>query len=109
MDKAHAAQLLARARTETEVELARNRAQTGGEHSDPADDDAGAAQTITERGTDEAMNELLSRRLEAIARAEQRLAEGSYGRSVDSGDPIPDGRLEIEPWAELTVAEQERV
>jgi DnaK suppressor protein len=34
------------------------------------------------------------------------LEEGTYGRSIRSGDPIPDGRLEVEPWAELTVEEQ---
>jgi RNA polymerase-binding transcription factor DksA len=34
------------------------------------------------------------------------LEEGIYGLSIRSGDPIPDARLEIEPWAELTVAEQ---
>jgi hypothetical protein len=56
--------------------------------------------------TDEALEELLVRRLEAIERAEARLREGTFGRSVQSGEPIPDGRLEIEPWAELTVEEQ---
>jgi DnaK suppressor protein len=45
-------------------------------------------------------------RLEAIERAEARLRDGSFGHSVLSGDPIPDERLEIEPWAELTVTEQ---
>ena len=31
---------------------------------------------------------------------------GTYGRSVDSGAPIPDARLEVEPLAERTVEEQ---
>jgi DnaK suppressor protein len=48
---------------------------------------------------------MLTRRLESIARAEKRLEEGSYGLSVRSGEPIPDARLEVEPWAELTVEE----
>ena len=48
----------------------------------------------------------LRRRLEAIERAEERLAAGTYGLSVKSGEPIPDGRLEAEPLAELTVEEQ---
>ena len=38
-------------------------------------------------------------------RAEARLAAGSYGRSVASGQPIPDERLEADPLAELTVQE----
>jgi DnaK suppressor protein len=48
----------------------------------------------------------LRRRLEAVERAEERLAAGTYGLSVRSGEPIPDGRLEAEPLAELTVEEQ---
>ncbi|HXF30356.1 MAG TPA: hypothetical protein VN522_02460 [Solirubrobacterales bacterium] len=48
----------------------------------------------------------LRRRLEAVERAEERLASGTYGLSVKSGEPIPDGRLEAEPLAELTVEEE---
>jgi DnaK suppressor protein len=48
----------------------------------------------------------LRRRLEAVERAEERLAAGTFGLSVKSGEPIPDGRLEAEPLAELTVEEQ---
>jgi DnaK suppressor protein len=47
----------------------------------------------------------LRRRLDAVERAEERLAAGTYGLSVRSGEPIPDQRLEAEPTAELTVAE----
>jgi DnaK suppressor protein len=47
-------------------------------------------------------------RLATIERAEQRLAEGTYGRSVTSGAPIPDERLRADPAAELTVEEAER-
>src|SRR6266850_2139252 len=42
-------------------------------------------------------------------RAEGRLAEGTYGLSVESGEPIPDGRLQAVPWAERTVEEQARL
>jgi DnaK suppressor protein len=48
----------------------------------------------------------LQRRLDRIERAEERLAAGTYGLSVKSGEPIPDGRLEAEPLAELTVDEE---
>jgi DnaK suppressor protein len=50
----------------------------------------------------------LRRRLEAVERAEARLAAGTYGISTQSGEPIPDARLEASPTAELTVEEQER-
>jgi DnaK suppressor protein len=48
----------------------------------------------------------LERRLERLDRAEERLAAGTYGLSVKSGEPIPDGRLEAEPLAELTIDEE---
>ncbi len=50
----------------------------------------------------------LRKELTAVERAEARLAEGTYGLSVESGEPIPDGRLEARPTAERTVEEQER-
>ncbi len=46
-------------------------------------------------------------RLAAVARAEERLREGTYGRSIESGKPIPDERLEVNPTAERTVEEEE--
>jgi RNA polymerase-binding transcription factor len=49
----------------------------------------------------------LEDRLLAIERAEARLADGTYGLSTRSGEPIPDERLEVNPTAELTVAEQD--
>jgi DnaK suppressor protein len=50
----------------------------------------------------------LREELAALERAEARLAEGTYGLSVESGEPIPDGRLEANPLAERTAEEQER-
>jgi DnaK suppressor protein len=50
----------------------------------------------------------LRRELAAVERAEARLAAGTYGLSIESGEPIPDGRLEAVPTAERTVAEQQR-
>jgi DnaK suppressor protein len=52
-----------------------------------------------------AVDQLLQARWAALARAEARLAAGSYGRSVRSGQPIPDERLEADPLAELTAEE----
>jgi DnaK suppressor protein len=48
----------------------------------------------------------LKTQLAAVERAEARLAAGTYGLSVESGEPIPDGRLEAVPTAERTIEEQ---
>jgi DnaK suppressor protein len=50
----------------------------------------------------------LRQELAAVKRAEQRLADGTFGRSIESGDPIPDERLEANPTAERTVEEENR-
>jgi DnaK suppressor protein len=57
---------------------------------------------------DEGRREQLHRDLAALERAEARLADGTYGLSVESGEPIPDARLEALPTAERTVEEEER-
>lgn len=63
------------------------------------------AERLVAEGIDDGVASGLRQRLAAIARAEQRLDEGTYGRSVRSGAPIPDERLEADPAAELTVEE----
>ena len=57
---------------------------------------------------DAGLAESLREELAAIKRAEERLILGTYGLSVESGQPIPDERLEAVPWAERTVEEQAR-
>jgi DnaK suppressor protein len=42
--------------------------------------------------------------LEEVRRAQQRLAEGTYGTCEVCGEPIPGGRLEARPWATRCVA-----
>ena len=54
-----------------------------------------------------ARKEQLDNDLAALERAEARLAAGTYGLSVESGEPIPDARLEALPLAERTVDEDE--
>jgi len=105
MDADRAKELLEQARRETEAALERARGERGFPDDDQSDFSDEADDLVVEQ-TDEALAELLTRRLEAIERAEQRLRDGTYGRSVGSGAPIPEARLEIEPWAELTVEEQ---
>lgn len=73
-------------------------AQEAGDLVDPA----GA---LTELEMDEAVAKSLRERLGAIERALKRLGDGTYGRSILSGTPIPDERMEADPAAELTVEE----
>jgi len=68
-------------------------------------DAADAAQSLSAEGQDDAVAESLRDRLAALDRALQRLDDGTYGRSVRSGLPIPPERLEADPAAELTVEE----
>jgi RNA polymerase-binding transcription factor len=70
-----------------------------------AEDEGDAALALTEEGEDDAIAESLRDRLDTIERALHRLDDGTYGRSVRSGEPIPDERLEADPAAELTVEE----
>ena len=66
------------------------------------------ASQLLDTGVDEAVAEGLRDELASIERAEQRLAEGTYGLSVESGEQIPEARLEAAPWVERTVEEQGR-
>jgi len=63
------------------------------------------AQPLNAKETDDAIVVALQERLAALDRAEQRLAQGTFGVSIRSGAPIPDERLEADPAAELTVEE----
>jgi DnaK suppressor protein len=68
-------------------------------------DAADAAQPLAAEGVDDSIADGLRDRLAAIDRALRRLDDGSYGRSVRSGVPIPAERLDADPAAELTVEE----
>jgi DnaK suppressor protein len=67
-----------------------------------------SAEPLTSQGLDDAVAAGLRDRLAALERAEQRLTEGTFGRSIQSGDVIPDERLEADPAAELTVDEAQQ-
>jgi DnaK suppressor protein len=68
-------------------------------------DAAYPAQPLAQQGVDDAVAAGLRDRLAALDRALQRVEDGSYGRSIRSGAPIPPERLEADPAAELTVQE----
>jgi len=72
-----------------------------GDMSDPAE-------SLTAEEQEDAIALGLRARLAMVKRAEERLRDGTYGRSVLSGEPIPDERLEADPAAELTVEEAAR-
>ncbi len=59
-------------------------------------------------GVDMALVADLREQLAAVGRAEERIAAGTYGRSIEGGALIPAARLEAAPLAERTVEEQAR-
>ena len=109
MDQDRARSLLIAERDEVQGLL--KDAETAGQEDRQAEvdseagDEADAALALTGRGQDDAIAESLRSRLDAIERALRRLDDGTYGRSVRSGEPIPDERLEADPAAELTIEE----
>ncbi len=108
MDEARARELLQAERTRIEAALRSAQADPAGEElSDDDDEQADQATDTYQAEFDETRRDDLNEQLQALERAEQRLADGTYGKSVVSGDPIPDERLEVEPAAERTAAEQE--
>ncbi len=55
-----------------------------------------------------AVHDGLQATLAEVERALAKLDGGSYGRCDACGDPIPDGRLEVLPWAVLCVRDAGR-
>jgi RNA polymerase-binding transcription factor len=108
MDPARARQLLARERARIEQALAVVEGEgplEGSDRIEPGDEDS---EDLYQDEFDEGRREDLRKQLAAIERAEERLEAGTYGLSIESGEPIPDARLEALPTAERTVAEEER-
>jgi RNA polymerase-binding transcription factor len=106
VDPDRARELLARERQEVEREIAaieRAGPEEGDERLEPGDADS---EGLYQDEFDAGRLQDLKERLAAVERAEARLEAGTYGRSIQSGEPIPDERLEAFPTAELTVAEQ---
>jgi DnaK suppressor protein len=110
IDESRARELLARERERIEGSLADHRRVRASENEDAGDEmnpqDQGDEIEMEE--VDDALVDQLENELAAVERAEERLADGSYGLSVESGEPIPAERLEAVPWAERTVEEEGR-
>jgi len=106
VDAERARELLGRERERIEGALANLRQEEPEEADDrvePGDeDDEGLYQDEFDAGRAQDYRDQLA----ALERAEARLEAGTYGLSVVSGEPIPDGRLEAYPLAERTVEEE---
>lgn len=111
MEADRASHLLAAERARIEHALAESDRSSRGDDADAQVDQhlADQATDLYDKSIDQGNTEELRGQLLAVERAEQRLAEGSYGRSVESDEPIPDARLEAVPTAERTVEEQSRL
>ena len=107
MDSARARELLAAERERIERTLAQLRHEETGEPADEFDP-ANLGSELYQDELDEGLGDDLREQLAAVERAEARLAAGTYGRSIESGKPIPDERLEAIPTAERTVDEEAR-
>jgi DnaK suppressor protein len=105
VDPDRARELLAAERTRLEHAIAQAVHEDDGESGDGTDP-GNLASDLYQDELNESLREDFQARLEAVERAEARLAVGTYGLSVRSGQPIPDERLEALPTAELTVEEE---
>jgi DnaK suppressor protein len=111
MDEHRAKGLVAGERRRIEAalaELAGDELAEAASHDDQTGEAAEAGAEVQHEMFDQAVAATLQTELAAVVRAEARLAEGTYGLSVESGARIPDERLEAEPLAERTVEEQSR-
>jgi DnaK suppressor protein len=105
MDDERARELLAAERDRIERALGKLKHEDDGEEADEFDP-GNLASDLYQDELAEGLSDDLREQLEAVERAEERLAAGTYGLSIESGQPIPDERLEAIPTAELTVDEE---
>jgi DnaK suppressor protein len=108
MDPDRARELLAAERVRIEEALAGLRNGGPEEADDRVEPGDEGSEDLYQDEYDAGRTEDLREQLAAVERAEARLADGTYGRSIESGEPIPDQRLEASPTAERTVEEEER-
>jgi DnaK suppressor protein len=107
VDQEQARELLRRERERIERALA----EQAGDDAELSNTDQHLGDQGSELYADEfeaGLRERLQNELLAVERAEARVAAGTYGLSVESGEPIPDERLEAIPTAERTAEEQAR-
>ena len=108
MTPERAQELLVAERSRIERSLADLGEPVGADELSNLDNPADQGTVLYERELEEGLLAQLRRELEALERAEARLAEGTYGLSVESGEPIPDDRLEALALAEQGLEEGPR-
>jgi DnaK suppressor protein len=78
------------------------------QHGDEAEEFEDVARGMAQNEVNQALHDVNDQRVSDIERALQKIEEGTYGLSDESGDPIPKARLESVPEAIFTVEEQSR-
>ena len=97
-----------RGRLEAELEQLRNR-NTDMENALPEDgeggdeDTADLAAAMMDKEMDLSVEDEIEDMLAQVAHALEKMEAGTYGICDMSGEPIPASRLELIPWASLTV------
>jgi DnaK suppressor protein len=76
------------------------------QHGDEAEEFEDKAQQMARHEVNQALHDVNDQRIANIERALQKIADGSYGLSDLSGQPIPKDRLESTPEAIHTVQEE---
>ncbi len=108
MDAERARSLLAGERERIERDL-RSLAPVPADELSSIDQHPGdEASELYQEESDQGRRDRLRQELEAVERAEKRVEDGTYGVSIESGEPIPEERLEAYPMAERTIEEQRR-
>jgi RNA polymerase-binding transcription factor len=108
VDAEQARELLRRERQRIERALAEQAGESDGELSTVDQHLGDQGSELYEDEFEAGLRERLLSELAAVERAEARVDAGTYGLSVESGEPIPDERLEAVPTAERTAEEQGR-
>ena len=88
--------------------MAEDERDLGEAEGDTQLDSGDLSQSMFTREMDASIEEQVERRLGEVDRALQKLEEGTYGLSDESGESIPRGRLEAVPEAIRTGEEQKR-
>ncbi len=70
-------------------------------------DDADEASSLAQQEIDQSLQDLEMLRLAEVERALEKIEQGTYGLSDESGEPIPRERLDAKPEALYTVEEEE--
>lgn len=95
-------ELLRQRREASEVERERSE-----EYQDTQPDSGDESQYVFERQMDATLGEQAESRLHRMERALEKIEEGTYGVCDETGERIPEGRLEAMPEAVRTVEAEE--